>query len=312
MTKEDVKKYIDNYILHIVRSVEYGNLFADDFADYIKKAKDKCKEILYKNRHCSTKKICKQTLKEIKEILHKLQSDLEEYVDDSIRDVIENENEWIKINVANVIGEEFNPPKNPKSLMKGLPVATIGLVGMFGESIASRLYNLYEGVVQSSYITGSSVEDIYDDYEPRFNNFDKGIKKESETVGQSLSSQYDRIVYTKNDNKIQYYIWISLLDSSTCLYCGSLSGKRFDDINKAPLYPPHFGCRCQLLICNDEIAKYIPEDYEHWFEEQPKKVKKEILGKNRFQLYENGMKIKSFVNNGQITPLKDLKKIKTI
>lgn len=308
MTKEDVKKYIDNYILHIVRSVEYGNLFADDFADYIKKAKDKCKEVLYKNRYCSTKKICKQTLKEIKEILHNLQSDLEEYVDDSIRDVIENEDEWININVANVIGEEFNPPKNPESLMKGLPIATVGLVGMFGESVASRLYNLYEGVVQSSYITGSSVEDIYDDYEPRFNNFDRGVKKESETVGQSLSSQYDRIVYTKNDNKIQYYIWISLLDSSTCLYCGSLSGKRFDDINKAPLYPPHFGCRCQLLICNDEIAKYIPEDYEHWFEEQPKEVKKEILGKNRFQLYENGMKIKSFVNNGKITPLKDLKK----
>lgn len=308
MTKEEAKKYIDDYILHIIRTVEYGNLFADDFADSIKNAKKKCEEALRKHQYCSTHKLCRETLKKIKVILKELQTELENYVDDNIKDVIDNENEWIKINVANVIGKEFNSPKNAASMLKKLPIATIGLVGMFGESVASRLYNLYNSVVQSSYITGSSVDDIYDDYEARFDSFDKGVHREAETVGQSLENSYDRMVYTKNSSKNTFYIWSAVLDSSTCLYCASLSGKRFDDINKAPMYNTHFGCRCTVIPCTEEIAEYMPKDYEEWFEEQPKETKREILGKNRFLLYENGMKIKSFVNNGKTTPLKDIKK----
>lgn len=48
--------------------------------------------------------------------------------------------------------------------------------------------------------------------------------------------------------------------------------------------------------------------YSDWFEEQTDEVKRQILGKTRFELYkEQALQITNFVNNGEIIPLKDLK-----
>ena len=35
MTKEEVKKYIDNYIIHIIKLVEFGNLFSQQIKDLV-------------------------------------------------------------------------------------------------------------------------------------------------------------------------------------------------------------------------------------------------------------------------------------
>lgn len=308
MTKEEVKKYIDNYIIHIIKLVEFGNLFSQQIKDLVSVAKKKCEEVLYKHIYCPTKLVCKDAVNNINSILDELTDSINDIVDETLDDVIESENLWLEENVGSTLGINFNFPKNAKNILKDIPIAAVPSAAALGFFVSNRLLNLYNSVIQSSYITGSSTIDILEDYEPRFSAFDRGLKSDTDTVGESLATQYERIVYTKNDKKIQFYIWNSILDTHTCLVCGSLSGQRFTDISKVPIYPAHNSCRCHLLIANEDIVENIPEDYESWFESQDKSIKRQILGKNRFLLYESGTKIKSFVNNGQITPLKDLKK----
>lgn len=93
-----------------------------------------------------------------------------------------------------------------------------------------------------------------------------------------------------------------------CIACGELDGQIFDSIDKVPMYAKHAHCRCTCVpLKEDTDEAAVRETYFEWFERQPQKEKRAILGKTRFQLYEQGMKIKQFVNNGKITPLKDLK-----
>ena len=63
----------------------------------------------------------------------------------------------------------------------------------------------------------------------------------------------------------------------------------------------------EKLYLLEDIEEELPSSYKEWFEVQPKETKRQILGKKRFELYESGVKVKNFVNNGKITPLKDLK-----
>lgn len=70
------------------------------------------------------------------------------------------------------------------------------------------------------------------------------------------------------------------------------------------MLPLHYNCRCSLISMElDEVPSY-----SDWFEEQTDEIKRQILGKTRFELYkEQGFQVTNFVNNGEIIPLKDLK-----
>lgn len=306
MTKEEVQEYIDNYISHIISMVEYGNWFADEINQLVEEARKKIEGILVSHEHCHTKKACKEVLSEIDKELELLEENIKLMIDEELESLIDSENEWLEENVEEPLGLNFKKPKNALSMLKLIPIATAGIVGMYGKTIAERLQSLYEQKVMQSYVTGTDFEDI--DFEARFNTFERGLQADSETLGESLSSQYDRIVYTKNDDIIPEYMWLAILDGRTCLVCSDLDHTTYKKIEDVPIYAKHDKCRCTVAIVTPEIKDSIPESYETWFESQPKSEKYKILGRERFKLYENGMKIKNFVNNGKKTPLKDLQK----
>ena len=306
MTKEEVKEYINNYISHIISMVEYGNWFAEKINQLVKEIREKIEEILDSHEHCHTKKACKEVLSEIDKELELLEENIKLMIDEELESLIDSENEWLESNVEQPLGLNFKKPSNALSMLKLIPIATAGIVGVYGKSVADRLRSLYEQKVMQSYVTGTDFEDI--DFEARFNTFERGLQADSETLGSSLSGQYDRIVFTKNDNQIKGYMWLAILDSHTCIVCGEMDHKIFKKAEDIPIFPYHTNCRCRCILITEEIEKDIPESYEQWFENQSPKEKYQILGKKRFELYENGLKIKNFVNNGKITPLKDLKK----
>lgn len=306
MTKKEAEEYIDNYISHIISMVEYGNWFAEEINHLAFVAKERINDILEYHEHCHTKKACNETFKEIEEILKLLEIEVSKFVDNELSKVIVEENDWLEENVFGPLNIKPEYPKKSKELLLLIPIATAGIVGQYGKTISDRLKNIYEQEVMQSYVTGSSFDELKDDFESRFNTFDRGLEADSETLGSSLSGQYDRVVFTKNDKKIAKYMWLSILDTQTCLCCGEMDHKIFDKIEDVPIYPYHNRCRCSLILLTPEIEENIPESYSEWFEHQSDSDKYKILGKTRFRLYENGMKIKSFVNNGKKTPLKDL------
>lgn len=307
MTKQEVEKYIDNYISHIADMVEYGNYFSSQIFSFIDDAKKDIDNILEIAKRCLTKKELRFLKSEIEKKLIALEEEISSYVLSEIEEILKNEDEWLELNVENPLNISLSKSDISKKKIPLIPIATAGVIGVFGTTIKKRLEDIYSSFITISYITGSTFEDLKDDFESRFNAFDRGLSADVESVGSSISSQYDRVVYTRNDTKIKKYIWLSILDSRTCLVCSSLDHTIYKSIEDVPIYPKHDRCRCQVIPITEEMIEFIPESYEQWFEKQNTEEKKHILGKTRFQLYEQGMKIKQFVNNGRITPLVDLK-----
>lgn len=306
MTKEEAKEYVDNYISHIISMTEYGNWFALKIKEFVETAKSECDKIIYGHKCATTKKVCNICQSEVDEVLTDLEDKVTSLIKDEVMKLSEEEKSWLEEYVSGPLGLNFNFPDKASKLLLLIPIASAGVVGQYGKTLSDRLRNIYEQEIMSSYVSGIPFEEL--NYEARFNTFYRGLEAESETLGSSLSEQYDRIVYTSNEKRIKGYIWQSLLDSHTCLLCGEMSGQKFDNISKIPIYPMHERCRCSLIPYTEDIEDVIPETYSEWFESQSDKEKYQILGKSRYKLYKDGMAIKQFVNNGKITPLKDLNK----
>lgn len=306
MTKEEVKEYIDNYISHIISMTEYGNWFADEIKSLVENAIEECDKVLYSYHYATTKKVCNNCKREIDVILKDLEEEITSLIEKEVMKLSEEEKEWLEEYVAGPLGLSFSYSDKASKLLLLIPIASAGIVGQYGNTLAERLRTIYNQEIMSSYVSGVPFDEL--DYEARFNTFYRGLEADSETLGESLATQYDRIIYTANDEKINKYMWLAILDGRTCLVCADLDHTVYSKIEDVPIYAKHNRCRCSVMIINDEIEKFVPESYEQWFENQSPKEKYQILGKKRFELYESGMKIKNFVNNGKITPLKDLKK----
>ena len=239
-------------------------------------------------------------------ILSDMKNEIDQLVETELPKIIDEEEEWLE-EIGTIIGVEFNFPSNGLDMLGIIPIAVAGSALMYGESIFDELKKVYSSVATQGLVTGSNFEDFEYDYEPRMNSLRRGIEADSETIGESLGSQYDRIVYTYNKDKLDKYMWSSILDTSTCVVCGSMDGTVFDDITKVGMYPLHDRCRCRLMIVPEGVdPESLRESYEHWFERQSDATKKTILKETRFQMYKNGWKYKQFVNNGKLTPLKEL------
>ena len=138
--------------------------------------------------------------------------------------------------VAEPLGIILDKSRKAIDLLKMLPIASAEVIGIYGHTLADRLNTLYRQKINQSYVTGSSFEELEDMYEARFNTFERGLQTEGETIGESLGTQYERIVFSKNAKQIKGYVWQSILDGRTCVVCGSLSGMKFTDLSKVPIY----------------------------------------------------------------------------
>lgn len=308
MTKEEIRKYIDNKISHAIGAVEYGNYFYDQIKILADEAKDDCESILGDYNRCGTKTRYRMLLKDINMRLLELEDDIAAFINDELPKIIEEEDKWLEKNIEKPFGIKLKRDTNALTKLSVIPIAVAGASVSFGKHVSYSLKSIYSSEATQGYVTGIPFDELKDDYSARINSFDRGLQADAETMGESLGDQYERIVFTKNKEAFKKYMWSSILDTSTCIACGSLDGQVFDDITKVPVYPQHDRCRCTLIPLPEEASEEdVKETYSHWFERQTDKKKYEILGKKRFELYEQGMKIKQFVNNGKITPLKDLK-----
>ena len=307
MTRKEAEEYIDDTMNHALSMVEFSNYFLSVIKGFGDAAKEECDKVLLKNKRSATKGQMKDCENEIDEILDNFTNNIDEFIAQSLQLVADNENDYLNNTVGKALGITLAIPVAAVSMLGLIPMASAGTPKDFGKYTADRLGRVYNSAINRSYTFGEEYDDILDDIEPDFNTFNRGLESDAETMGYSLANEYDRIVYTKNDKKIAGYVWNAMLDGNTCLECAALSGTRYKNIEDVPYYPRHNRDRCTITPYTEDTEDVIPESYEEWFEKQDKSAKRKILGKTRFQLYEQGMKIKKFVNNGEITPVKELK-----
>ena len=307
MTKEEAEDYIDSVIKHALSMVEYSNYFLSVIKSYADEAMTECEKVLLGYSRSVTKKQKKECESDVSAVLADFKNKVDEFVAQQLKEIAETEEQYLQNVIGKTLGLEFVIPVTAISMLSLIPIASAGTAKDFGNYLSERLDKLYENAMNRAYTFGEDYDDILDDMEDQFNSLRRGLEADAETMGYSLANEYDRIVYTKNDKKIKGYVWIALLDGNTCLECAALSGTKYEKIEDVPYYPRHDRDRCTISIYTEDTEDAIPESYEEWFEKQDKSEKRKILGKTRFQLYEQGMKIKKFVNNGKVTTVKDLK-----
>jgi len=146
-------------------------------------------------------------------------------------------------------------------------------------------------------------------------------------------------LYQRNDDVVKGVMWVATLDQRTCPQCAPLDGTTYfyEKNEKPPEIPQHPNCRCILspitrswkeLGDNSKMAKqldkldagarasmsgYVPAKvkYPQWFDAQPDKFKRDVLGPNRFSKYkQKGLSYNKMIKNGRWIPLKDLKNYK--
>lgn len=214
------------------------------------------------------------------------------------------------------------------------PVADTMTYDSYLNGIEEGLYNVWDSAIRTGYLTGQTTQQIVNrvmgSVSPKtrltnpslMHSLRNSIYGNTRTVLQSFASETRNWVFegnekyfgdgTKNGYK---YIWVSVLDSRTCIVCGELDGKLFKSLKDAPSIPVHRGCRCILVpYFNIEGETRASRDgyvdskvtFEEWLEGQDEKTQLEVLGRTRYEMFRNGTRMNQFVDNGEVLTLKEL------
>ena len=149
-------------------------------------------------------------------------------------------------------------------------------------------------------------------------------RRQAETIGRTtinhVTNQARTELFKENADIVEGLKWISTLDSRTSLTCASLDGKIFP-IDEGQRPPAHPNCRSTMTaVLKDAESiglKKIPEGkrasidgqvpasvtYGEWLRGQPASVQKEVLGKTRLKLFNEGKLDISRFTGADLQPL---------
>lgn len=149
----------------------------------------------------------------------------------------------------------------------------------------------------------------------RANSFKDGILQETRrnakaivrTATTHVANQSKQLLWEQNSDLVTGWIFVATLDNRTSITCAGLSGTKWE-VGKGPIPPVHVNCRSisvpmlktwrELGIDIDEFPPgmrstmdgLVPSDitFDAWLKTQPLKVKQDILGVTRAQLFDEG------------------------
>lgn len=148
------------------------------------------------------------------------------------------------------------------------------------------------------------------------------------TVTQHTNNMAAQMTMQNNSEVLKGWIYASTLDSKTCSYCFSKSGKKYP-LEEGPIPPLHISCRCfqaPWIATWRELGYDIDEmpastrasssgqvradiSFNDWLATQNKKTQVELLGPTRAKIFGDGkMKLDKFTDaSGKLLTLEQLK-----
>ena len=199
------------------------------------------------------------------------------------------------------------------------------------EGIATGLYNTWDSALRTGYLTGQPTQQIVRSVmgtasktgqltqHGTIQALRNSVYANTRTALQSFANETRNRVYEKNeeyfgDGKYKYE-YLATLDARTCLVCGELDGKLFEELEDIPSIPQHRGCRCVVVpyfnITGDKRESkngYVDSKvtFEEWLEGEDEATQREVLGATRYKLFSEGTKMKDFIDNGEVLTLDEL------
>lgn len=279
------------WIRHAISVDMYANTIKELLEKELRKLFSEAESIIRHYGYISTKSKLKNVYSQIKLTTNKFETSVNEIIDDVVNSAIEIETDFLsKLNIV--------VPQITKNELFFIPIAQRDPT-KFTKEIKERFLSNAKSALQTSYLFGESSAKTAKRLVLREST---EIQKTGTATKTLVTGIYRNIDYKVLQNEEVMYS--AVLDSSTCLVCASLNGNIYQK-GAHPILPMHDNCRCVLIpLSLKPTATKFPE----WIETQDETTKEEILGKVRYKLYKNGIKITDFVDNGKKITIKELVK----
>ena len=336
-----VEKSVIKYQIDLEK---YKNGQADEIIRLLDKANADIAKMIKKTSSVSTKARYKEISRKLKEIAEALKEKVETGTDlDGIIDfelkkqekILGLAKQYIKDVEGGRIDFLYPSVEQIKTSALSKPIDTkYGLTFQsYLEGIATGLYNTWDSALRTGYMTGQTTQQIVRNVlgapTQAGKLIDRGtmqalrnsVYANTRTALQSFANETRNRVYKENEEYFgegKYkYKYLATLDARTCLVCGELDGKLFENLEDIPPLPQHRGCRCVVVpyfdITGDKRESkngYVDSKvtFQEWLEDEDEKTQREVLGATRFKMFQDGVKIKDFVDNGEVLTLDELRK----
>lgn len=324
----DLERYKNGIANEVIRLLDNANI---EIAGYIKKTQS-----------VATKARYKQIAKKLNEISKQLKERIEQNIDVDavIAYELKKENnlfEKIKKFLKGDSGKiSFIYPSVEQIKTSALfRPATDGLTFQsYLDSIEAGLFNTWDSAVRTGYLTGIPTKQIVSNVMGGVSQIDKlkkagtlqpfrnNVYANTRTLLQSFAEEARERVYKENEQYFgdgEYkYEYLATLDNRTCLVCADCSGRLYKKLEDCPHVPQHRGCRCLILpyfyIEGDKRSSkngYVDADitFDDWLKDQDTKTQIDVLGKTRYKMFQDGVKISQFVDNGRVLTIEELNEI---
>lgn len=269
----------------------------------------------------------------------------DKYKDSFIKEMIEFANYEVEFNIdlLNKFSEaELIIPANEQVTSvvysKPMQVELKGYtVGALLSEFSKKKSNQIVQKIKDSILIGDTTQQIISHLQNTFSLQKKQAGTVARTVTNHVSAQARNETYKSNEDILDGYQWISVLDSRTSLICASRDQLIYpisDDPIKSPKPPAHFSCRSttipavkkQYSLISSLVGKrgaigssgrgQVSGDltYEKWLRQQSKSFQDTVLGTARGELFRNGnLNLGNFIDDvGNTYSLNELRKLKPL
>lgn len=292
ITKKTLKHYIDLEF--------YANGVDADLQALLDEVTTDCEEVIESQESYSTKDGYSVAYRAIKEKIESFGDALEERLEKEAGAVKENEEKFLK----GLYGAALAVAAVPLSKVLFAPADGRDTVKTFAERAKKNLLRTYDTALRSGYIFAKPSKDISSQAKAALPQIKRGIQAGIQTAIPAAAKTTDSIIFAANALEV---VWCTTLDGNVCLECASLSGQHFKSMSDAPSLPRHNRCRCVLLPAA-MVSEPLPS-YQEFIESLSEDEQRQVLGKNRYELYKSGqVSLKQFLNNGKVLRIDELKK----
>ena len=285
----------DEFAKHYIDLEFSGNTMSDYMMDVLTELEKDIDDYIMNEKSVPTKNAYNRISAYINGSTSSYKDKVKEYIDKTINKTVKMEDRWISGMISVSIAADVIIPK-----IDFIPFNGKITINKFVDNVFDSINTSYDTSIRTAYILKSQLLSLSNALKSRNDNINTRASLSSQGIIPSVAKNTDRYIMAR-DSSIKIWTWISMLDISTCLSCGDLSGTTYTNLSSAPPCPLHDKCRCYLFP--DKVSQ--PSYYE-WFERQDDNYKYKILGKSRYNLYKNGIKIKNFVNNGEKLTLEEI------
>lgn len=221
-------------------------------------------------------------------------------LDENIDQIVESEKNWLVSFMAKM-GISYSVSKSLQENVKFMPIAGKESYRDIVPQLNRQITKSTSGTLKVAYLTKEPSESTAERLERQYKKYENYIETDLSTMNSAVFRNTDYQIFRENRQTVRYS---AVLDFRTCLNCASNAGVLYK-ITEAPILPMHERCRCFLVPA--EINENGITGFSEWIESLSDSDKRDYLGKGRYELYKKGISPTSFVNDGRIIPLSEIR-----